>query len=377
MTIRLGVNRNQGRSLGKTDIIFERICKNFGIDETRALLNQPKNQNLLGKIFITNSLGAKFEVLMNREGLVETDEVIQVKKLIQKAIEWITIYYDHFLYSYRHEKLIQTARDFQEINRSSTSLLQNTEEQLPVIVDAALNVIDKVFDDYRVKVEPERREEVAKQANTALNVIHETMTNMNRRISALHTMASAGALLLVLSHETKDMINKLSSIANSVKILTDNPQSYDKTELEALSKSISETRDRLSDQLSLFGNVSRSVSASEKRKVKLYEIASESISSFKGLTEEFDIEVKNTIDKSIYTGPMLKGEVYSIFINLLSNAVKATIAGHGHNIKIEAIQSLGNIALRFYDDGIGLSKEGQQTVLKTGLPDQKIACTKH
>ncbi len=364
----LGIERRQARSIGKTDKIFEKVCKNFGIDETRALLNQPKNQNLLGKIFVTNSLGAKFDVLINREGFVESDEVLKLKSLLQTAIEWITIYYDHFLYSFRHEKLIQTAKDFQTVNKSSSSLT-NTEEKSPVIVDAAINVMERVFDDYKENVGPEKREEIAKQANTAIDVIHETISQMNRQITALRTMASAGALLLVLSHETKDMINKLSSIANSVKILTDNPRSYKKEELQALSTSIIETRDRLSDQLTLFGNVSRSVAATEKHRIKLYELASESISSFKGLSDEFNITINNAIDKDIYPAPMLKGEVYSIFINLLSNAVKATIAGHGHNIKIEAIQSLGNIALRFYDDGIGLSKEGQQSVLKTGLPD--------
>lgn len=48
----LRIDERQARRIGKIDPVFKRVCDNLlGVDESRALLNQPRNQNLIGRVF--------------------------------------------------------------------------------------------------------------------------------------------------------------------------------------------------------------------------------------------------------------------------------------------------------------------------------------
>jgi len=364
----LGIDKRQARRLGKTDPVFERISKSLiGVDESRALLNQPRNQNLVGKVFVTNRFGPVFEVLINREGIVESKAMEQLKNLLLKALDWTTIYYNHFLYVYRDEKLIETIEEFEKIEKSIES--PEKREEIPKVVDSAITVIEEVYKDYSKKVPAEQRRDITKHATAAINIVEETVRHMTRQITALRTMASAGALLLILSHETRDVVNKLGTIANSLKVLSKASDEHKSEELMELSNSMRETRDRLTDQMALFSDVTASIAHTEKQKIYLHKLAQEIAASFRGLNEEFHIDLEIVIPPSLRTGPMLKGETYSILINLLSNAEKATIAGHGSKIKIECLKAEDEIILRLYDDGIGLSAESRDLVLKSGVLD--------
>jgi signal transduction histidine kinase len=366
----LGIDRRQARRLGKTDPIFQIICNSLvGVDESRALLNQPRNQNLVGKVFVTNQFEPVFEVLINREGFVESAAVNRLRNFFLKALDWTTIYYNHFLYIYRDRKLTEAVRDFQKLSVSKEPL-EKSEEETPKVIDSAITVIENVYEDYAKNVKPEQRKTITKHAKAALDLIEETVLHMNKQITALRTVASAGALLLVLSHETRDIINMLGTMANSLKLLSETVDKHEKGELAKFSNSIRETRDRLSDQMALFNGVSANIRNMEKRRINLCRLAEEVVGCFRGLCEEFSISPP-TIDipTSLSTGLMLKGEVYSILINLVSNAVKATIAGHGKSIKIEAFKGESEIVMRIYDDGIGLSRESRDLVLRTGVPD--------
>lgn len=364
----LGIDQRQARRLGKIDPIFERISSSLlGVDESRALLNQPRNQNLVGKVFVTNKYGPTYEVLINREGFVESSATEQLKELLLKALDWTTIYYNHFLYVYRDEKLVQKTEELEKIEKSLESAEER--EEIPKIVDSAITVIDEVYKDYTDKVPADQRKSIAKYAKTAMDVVEVTVRHMNRQITALRAMASAGALLLVLSHETRDVVNKLGTLANSLKVLSETSGVSKKKELIQLSNAMRETRNRLIDQMALFGEVSASVSHMEKQRINLFRLAQEIALSFRGLNEEYSINLEIVIPQSLWTGPMLKGEAYSILINLLSNAEKATIAGHGTKIRIEAFGAESEIVLRLCDDGIGLSAESGELILKTGVPD--------
>jgi len=362
----LGIDEQQARRIGKINPIFERICRNLGVDESRALLNQPRNQNLVGRVFLSNQPNRIFDVPINREGFIENEASKQLKDFLSKAIIWTTIYYNHFLYLKDTEKMEKVAEEF--IQESAEGTEKKLPEEIPKVLDSAIVVLNEAFKDYKQNVPSEKRTVSGKHFDKALAVVKETTTYVSKQITALRTIASTGALLYVFSHEIHDLINRLGTISDTMELITSNVSEEQKPELLKLSIFIKTTQRRLLDQMKLFSGVSSNLADMKKHRIPLRALAKEVVDCHSALINKFSIKIDNTIPESLRTAPMLEAEMYSILLNLVSNAIKAVIAGNGNNIKLETIAT-EEITLRVYDDGVGLSDKGKEKVFVALVAD--------
>jgi len=359
----LGIDERQARRIGRIDPTFERICDNLlGVDKSRALLNQPRNQNLVGRVILSNKPEWIFNVPISREGFIENDASEELKELLRKAIAWATIYYNHFLYIRKREQLESVVEEFKEITEPHV-------KEIPKVLDTALVVLNEAYKDYRDKVPSSKRAIAGKHFSKAIDVVKESTSYLNRQITTLRTIASTGALMFVFSHEAYDVVSRLGTISNKLELLTKYVSEDKRPELLELSDLMRKTRNRFNNQIKLFSGISSNLADMKKRKIALRKLSNEVIDCYFGLVDRFSIKVENEIPKSLRTGLMLEAEVYSILINLVSNAVKVVIAGYGNRIKLKAEKVDDEIVLRVYDDGIGIPEQSRNLVLKMSVAD--------
>jgi signal transduction histidine kinase len=361
----LGIDEQQARRLGKINPIFERLCRSLRVDESRALLNQPRNQNLVGRVFLSNQPRRIFDVPINREGFIENEASKQLKDLVVKAIIWATVYYNHFLY-------LRTKEEMQKVEKSFIKELPATEGKQPEeiqVLDSAIGVLNEAYKDYKNKVPSEERTIAGKYFEKAIAVVKETTAYASQQLTTLRTVASTGALMYVFSHEIHDLLSRLGTISNKMDIVASTVPEDQRPELLKLSLLVKATHRRLLDQMRLFSGVSMNLADMKKHRIDLFTLAEEVIGCHDFLANEFSIKIDNKIPKNLRTGPMLEAEVYSILLNLVSNAVKATIAGHGNSIELEASARDHEILLRVYDDGIGLSESAKDKVFTALVAD--------
>jgi signal transduction histidine kinase len=372
----LDIDKDVARRLTKASDVFRRVSANLlGVDHSRAMLNHPKNMNLVGRIHVSSYPNRIFDVTMSREGFVENEAFVQLKKFIRQGLEWATIYYDHFLYKVgqerveaKAEKLKQAVEKFEEISDKEV-----TAKKFMPIVKSALNIIEDVIQKTATSdadnLTPNIRKELYQYAEEAKKVIEESIGHMERQVNLLRTVASAGALMLTFIHESRTVVALLDTHAGTLERLADKLEENEKKEFKKLARDLRSTRDRFDNQIKLFHGVSKDLTLDKRKKISIKKIVNEINDCFSGLIKRFNINMKKEIQDSLKTGPMLESEVYSILINLLSNAVKAVIAGDGQRIKIEAFKEKEGTVLRVYDDGIGISNESRNLVLTPLVAD--------
>ena len=357
----LDIDEQQARRIGKINPIFKRLCKSLGVDESRALLNQPRNQNLVGRVFLTNQTNRIFNIPITREGFIENKASKRLRELLIKAVIWVTVYYNRFLYINTVEDTQRVAEEF--VKESSDS------KEIPEVLDSAINVLNDAFKDYKKKVPSKNRTVTGKYFEKALDVVKQSTINTARQTATLRTVASTGAVMHIFSHEIHDLLSRLSTIANKIDIFSFDADDSQKSELINLSILIKNARKRLSDQIKLFSGISTNLANMKKHRVKLSSLVQEVIDCYDSLITRFSLDVKNQIPKNVRTGSMLEAEVYSISLNLISNAIKAAIAGHGKSVKIEVLQKSDALLFRVYDDGIGLSDSAKNIVFSPLVAD--------
>jgi signal transduction histidine kinase len=374
----LSIDEIQARKLAKISDYFDRIANNLiGVDSSRAKLNHPRNQNLIGEVRLSNEPQSLFEVPINREGFIENDSLIQLKNCLRDSLEWVTLYYTHYLYLNEKEIVQKAQEEFKEvINETNDSVnpLKREPEEL-VLVDSAMNALGKIADSFlkskEVTIDPTLRTEYEKTKNAAIKVVQNTVNRLENQTNSLRTIASTGALMFIFTHEAQSVIGSLDTHANELESQAIDMPEKEKQVFLKLSKSFRETRDRFDDQIRLFSKLSDDLKKMERKRLSLINVFKQVKNVFAGFIKDFDIQIEEKIESSHRTGLMFEPELYSILINLLSNAIKATLASESSNkkIKIESIQNNGNLILRIYDDGIGLKKEYRDLVKQPLVSD--------
>lgn len=364
----LEVDEITARRLTKIDDIFKRVADNLiGLKERRPLLSHPRNRNLLGKVMLSNFPENKFQVTMSREGFIENKSFIQLKEFIRAGLMWCTLYYANFLY-------LEDLRKLEEAYEELKYVIEEKEE-VPIevktipIINSALKVITETTKSV-VKNLPKESQKIYKERTDAASiVVKESVHRMGRQITFLRTVASTGALMLVFSHESRELIGKLDTYAGNIERLTKDLKRRPRNEFIKLADSLRDTRDRFDKQVKLFGGITKGLSEIKRRKIRFSKIYKDVIDCYQTLKEDYNFIIEPDFEKNLMIGPILEAELYSILINLISNAVKVVIAGSGNKIKVTAYKSSEGSILRIYDDGIGLSKESREVVLTPLVAD--------
>ncbi len=377
------------RRIGRTDDRLSDIALKLGANPFRAMLNHPRNQNLVGRVMISSHPTLSFQVKLDREGFIENKAYEELVNMIRLSIQWMVLHYNEFLMITGKREIIEASRELEgyldEVDFSESTSVEKT-------APLALRAIELLSNEAKsaIKFLPEDQKEKSEaRLESARDLIERSFSLTETYSGILKAVASTGSLMFNFSHEVKYLIGKLDTHANTIDRIINDIPAAERAEFTSFAQSLRKSRDRLDQQIKLFGTLVKSSGETERRKVLVKPICEEVIDGFGYLVEEYNIN-KPQIDipDSIKIGPMLEVEVFSIFVNLISNAIKAILAGQGHKIRVQAFDKDFKTHILVFDDGIGLEEKHWENVfnplnadpsgkfyegLKTRVQDESLA----
>lgn len=360
----LGIETDVARRWGPADYILRDVALKLGIDPGRAMLNHPRNRNLIGRVHLSSRPDMPFQIKLDREGFIKNKAYEELIRAIRLSIQWMVLHYINFLH-------IVGKRNLEEAEKKLEPYLQEAVAGTPASIEAmpvALRAVDLISTEakraFQILPDEEREKSEAK-LQSAKELIQRSFALTETYLAVLRGVASTGALMFNFSHEVKNLMAKLETHANTLdRIISKLPQS-DKEDFRQFAKSLRITRDRLDQQIRLFGTLAHGTADTARRMIPLSRVCNEIINGFQFLIDEYGMnEVQLDFPENLSVGPMLELELYSIIVNLLSNAIKANLAGGGKNILIQAFKKYDKTNIRVFDDGIGLSENFKEEVFQ-------------
>lgn len=371
----LGFDRLVARRLGTPDRIFQPLIDNLNFSNERLsqlLLSHPRNNALIGQVYISPHDPDKFEIKLNREGFVENDSFKQLVEFIQLSIQWMTIQYELFRVEFNTRKVTSTSDKIQV----SVKALEKEPEMknfsplafTPPTPNTALSVLTSQAKLSYSQYPTETRKKAEELADNISEFLEHSIYQYS---SLLAAVASTGSLMFAFNHEIKGLISRLDTHANSIERLSKTLPKENQDDLKQLAESFKITRDRFDQYIKLFTVLSQKTKVTDKKEILLRKSSEEIVESFDYLINFYQLQ-KPVVDipDNLRSKPMIEAELYSILINLLSNSLKAIIASpEGKNILINAKREKGKLIIRILDDGIGISDNYRKKAFTPLNPD--------
>jgi signal transduction histidine kinase len=371
----LGIDAAVAARFTAADHIFDSVASKLGIDSSRAMLNHPRNQNLIGIINISSKPGMPLIVKLDRMGFIENEATDSLIEVIRLSLQWMVLHYNRFLILHGTEVLREAEKELRMKLGEVREEKSNLRAIATPLVEKAVTLLSlEAARAYEPLSEEERRKSM-ERVDAASRVIQQSFTLAETHIGILRAVASTGPLLFVFTHEIKAVIAKLDTHANTIDRLIDQIPVKERAEFINFAQSLRNTRDRLDKQIKLFGVMAQKIKDIDRKEISVESTCKEVVDCFEYLILHYELnEPKIDVSKSLRTGSMLDAEVFSIIVNLVSNAIKATIAGPGKNIMIQGRKEHGKTVIRVFDDGVGLPEEFREEVFQplTADPDGRL-----
>ncbi len=404
----LGIAHDISRRRGASDFKeINDLAKHMGISHpTRAMLNHPGTRSLIGTIHIAGQAVDSFEVKMDREGLVETQNFTSLKKVIRLALDWATMNYEAWLIRSRkrlHQEILKkfelsighTFEDDKSRFTKAIETLRSSAAQTDQDRDsfkAITEVIDKTntikTTDLKLKLNetiPHKEDLVLKineehnqgQIDTAKDYAISQFDALNAEVELLRAVSATAPLLFVFAHEVKGIAQTLLSQSTRLGLIADKiDDPAIKSELLSMASNADSYKQSFDDLFDLFDVFSDSADNTNK-KITYHTLFQRVQTGFKFFLEQFGIELVFEKVNPTWRVPKLnQAEAYSVLINLISNSIKSLIASESTKRKINvSITKIGtDHIILVKDNGIGLAKEHWETVFeaRTFDPEGKL-----
>lgn len=334
----------------------------FGANANRSMLALLSGRSYVGNVNIDDR-ATGFEMKANREGFIESDAVDELKRFVRFCIDWATIYRQYYLLVRSEKAAKQSAERFEKA-------YENKVEQEEV-VSAAVEYIDKEIDYIAKLVAPAQRKGLKAKIAAATDAIRGRDEANQKELQHLRLIASTSTLILIFSHEVKSLLGTLEEGSLSLSRLAKVVPAKEVSKVVELKEILRSSKDRFSDLIRMTSLIGSESLDADPDRLALAERIREAIRCFSLIIEAYEIEVDTTgVPDNLKVGPILKAEVYAIFLNILSNSIKSVIAAGGRKcieISAKCIQDQAIIAVK--DTGIGLLKEDFETVFAPFVRD--------
>ena len=366
----LGIEKDIARRFGKVNEILEKLAGDYGLSTTEILQQHPRYRSLIGKVLIDSSAGARFEVKMDREGFLDNDAYRQLVQLIRLSLEWTTLHYGRFKLSVEKRQLRESERLLRQQLREIKGRKYELKRTKSEAINDAIGLISQESARAIKDLSGRDRKEVERRIEIASEFIKNSLTQTDAYSSMLGAVASSGVYLWVFNHEIKTLIGEIGTHVGTLDRVSKLVPPETKAELTEFRESLEGTRKRLIQQVDLFGMMKKATTDRERKAIEVRKEVDRISEGFAFLTDHYGVRIDTEdIPTDIRTGPMLAAEFYSIISNLVSNALKVVIAGNGRRVKITCEPDQGRAILRVFDDGVGISKEFQESVFEPLVAD--------
>ncbi|CAK1839902.1 histidine kinase [Vibrio crassostreae] len=388
------------------------VAKQMGIGSpTRAMLNHPGTRSLIGNVVIQGEAVNAFEVKMDREGIVASDNFSNLKDIIRMSLDWATINYEAWLIRERKKKHNAVAIRFE---KSVGSSFEDDKSRFTKAIETLTSVVDEVESKDILTPEPnlkpdlknltlsplipkfsEDRHDPASNVQDPENTTVPTINLSKEQYSTakayalsqyealeaetelLRAVSATAPLLFVFAHEVKGIAQALLGQSAQLKLIANKINDPEiKKELTNMAISADMYKKSFDDLFELFEVFSDSAS-NTKKKISFSNLFYKVNTGFKFFTKQFKIELTFDEVNPTWKVPKLSpAEAYSVLINLLSNSIKSLIASHSEERRLHvSINRVGSdYTMLVQDNGIGLSKEHWEKVFeaRTYDPEGKL-----
>ncbi len=318
-----------------------------GIDPVRVLLNMLSMRSYVGNVEI-GERAAGFEMKSNREGFLYSDAVNELKDFVRFAVDWSTIYRSYYLHT-RKKADSETARE--RLEAVTGEKIEKGKE-----VESAVDYIRKEVEHISTFLPEQEKVSLKKSVHDAVKLILSHSRASQEELSHLRLIASTSTLLLIFSHEVKDLLGELETSKNTMHNLEAKLPDSERFKLKKLGETFDGLKIRLQELLEMTSLVGIDSRKEKPKQLALHERVVRAVDIFSLIINKYEIEVDyDQVPHNIVFKAILEAELYAILLNVLSNSIKSVIAAGGpRKIRITAGRSEGKTVIKFSDTGIGL-----------------------
>lgn len=359
----LGLDKDYAVRKGSIDTAFVDVARSLGLSSRDVGLLRPRNENLLGRVFIEKNQNHGLQVKINREGFVDTQALQDLIAILRQSIDWMTVHYAYAKSEHDKRQSEEAEEQFKEALGSERNYTQNKDEET---VETALRVLA----DYAISGASAAGNEKAKETASAAKKLIQVKTESTRNeLAILRALASTAPLLFTFSHEVSALVGRLDTHASRLRTISAKIESGAlRSEFISIGQDLIETRKNFQQLYSLFGLVSKSRLDRPKRHYarRVLEKLIDGTSFSTGVS---GISVILACDEDIKTPKIQEAEFLSIVVNLFTNSIKSAMAKGGGRIRVQVRDTRSDFIIEILDTGVGLLQKYWQEVLKPFVSD--------
>lgn len=350
------------RKASIVDKRVETIADSLGLSSRDVGLLRPRNDNLLGRVFLYRDQDHSLQVKINREGFVDSPQYQQLITLLRLSIEWMTVHYAYARTEHDRSRAEVAERALKESVGESPAAGSSGEDSR----DTAISVLSEFAFSHARNLNDQKAESAASRAKEYLERAEE---HTRTELSALRSLASTAPLLFTFSHEVSTLIGRLDTHASRLRTLADQIRDdVFAAELQQLATDLTDTRNNFDNLYSLFGLVAEARRSKPKR-IYVRSILDKLVRGARFSTDGSGIHVSIDCDRDLKSPRLPESEFVSVAVNLYSNAIKSTLAQGGDRIALCAYISDNALFLEVLDTGVGLPKKHRAEVPKPFVSD--------
>jgi len=315
--------------------------KQFLIEgQKRPMLSRARNRQVFGYIELSRINNPDVIVSMSRDHIEENQTFEKLKKFIQRGIDFLALQY-----------------------ASTNPIERKPRKSAFKPLAAAEDKADSIKKDIRKDpgVSQETITKVEKSVDSLKSSIKSADSNLRRKLSMYHVIASTGLTTGVYIHDLREFLRPLGTALEKLKSQSHVDNSLD---VEKLLEESSIWYNAVVQQSKLIGLMMGKKSREKRRPVNIYSVVDQVFSGFTSYMTELSILSINNCTLGLKTPPMYPGEMYSIILNLTTNAIKAVQRAKKKKRKIRVVtEQIDNIfTIKFMDNGKGVKKSERDSV---------------
>lgn len=327
----LGLDRTYSRRTPKLHFDLEGLPK-AGPD--REGLRSLPNNAYVGAVLLTHAGAPNLQMLVNREGFIESPEFEAVRETVRTAINLLT----------RTRARYATASPS---TREESHVLLSAEDKirdgLAVSTDRA-RTLRTAINDLGVAHVEDQAEALVEELNELVGLADQ----MSADRGVLRVVAAVGTQMAAFVHETEGLVGAAQSVSHSLELLADRYPDRG-PELADIRDVVSDLSTRLATQVNYLSDTTSVAMRRRRQRLSVSERFSAVRALLEPATSRLDISVIEAIDANAKTVPMYSGELTVILTNLMTNAVKA--AGSGGTVRFYAKRSEHGLRIRISNTG--------------------------
>lgn len=350
--------------------VLKEIGSSLGLKGRNVALVRPRNENLVGRVFLSKQHEKSLQIKMNREGFVESEGFRNLTGLMRFAIEWMGTHYAHakdtFAINERHDAE-------QAFEQSLPSMVDKDSRSDTPAIKKAIDFLSKAAS-ATPPLEGSQPSRISESIDQAKRVIELSYRDQDTEISILRTLASTAPLLFTFSHEVHALIGRLDTHASVIDVIASGINNEkDRNRLLEMVQDLNNTSAQFRQLSSLFGIIADTKSSARKRHY-IRPLLDNLILGTKFTTDNSNIKVVPKCSKDLKTPRMRRAEFISIIINLYTNALKSTISGNGEKIEVRCSRENDTLKIEMFDTGVGLAKKYRENAFRPFIsdPENKI-----